>query len=320
MSDRMREASLEALARALLIAAVPILLLTLALSRWTVRRALRPLQEMAQQAGALSLDDGAQSLAGAGGLVELERLRVAFDRLLARLGEKLRAERQFASDASHELRTPLTVLTGEIELASSHQNLDSRTRESLGHAAEQVRAMRELVEALMLLHRASEGPQVVRQAFEPVDLSDVLEVAMRDIGARYSERRGDVHVHSDLDVVVSGHPVLLAAGVRNLLDNAIKFTDARIRVRATVAQDEKWARVTIEDGGGGIHVSDRERVFDPFFRGTEARAGSSGFGLGLPILRRVARVHGGDVTIEPSSLGGASITLLLPRWRPGATA
>jgi signal transduction histidine kinase len=180
--------------------------------------------------------------------------------------------------------------------------------------------MRELVEALMLLHRASEGPQVVRQAFEPVDLSDVLEVAMRDIGARYSERRCDVHVHSDLDVVVSGHPVLLAAGVRNLLDNAIKFTDARIRVRATVAQDEKWARVTIEDGGGGIHVSDRERVFDPFFRGTEARAGSSGFGLGLPILRRVARVHGGDVTIEPSSLGGASITLLLPRWRPGATA
>ena len=319
MSDRMRTASLEALARALVIAAVPILLLTLALSRWTVRRALRPLQEMAQQAGALSLDEGAQTLAGAGGLVELERLRVAFDRLLGRLSEKLRAERQFASDASHELRTPLTVLTGEIELASSQQNLDPKTHESLERAAEQVRTMRELVEALMLLRRASEGSVAVRQTFEPVDLSDVLDLAIRDIGPRYPGRRGDVEVQVALDVVVSGHPVLLAAGVRNLLDNALKFTSAGTCVRAFVAQEEQWASVTVEDGGRGIQEADRERVFDPFFRGTEARAGSSGFGLGLPILRRVARVHGGDVSVSQSPLGGARISLQLPRWRPAAT-
>jgi len=318
MSDRLRESSLAALARALLIAAVPLLLLTLALSRWTVRRALRPLQDMAQQAAALSLDNGTERLAGPGGLAELERLRAAFDRLLGRLDEKLRAERQFASDASHELRTPLTVLTGEIELASARPGLDAQTRESLEHAAEQIRAMRELVEALMLLHRASEGTVAVRQAFEAVDLSDVLDIAMRDIGVRHAGRHGDIEVHSDLDVVVSGHPALLVAGVRNLLDNAIKFTHVGTRVRATVRQDERWASVCVEDGGRGIDESDRERIFDPFFRGTEARAESSGFGLGLPILRRVARVHGGDVTVEQSPLGGAMIALRLPRWRPAS--
>jgi two-component system OmpR family sensor kinase len=319
-SDRLRKASLSALARALLLTAIPLLLFTFALSRWTVRRALRPLQEMTVRAGAVSLDDAAQSIGGAGGLAELERLRVAFDRLLERLNEQLRAERQFASDASHELRTPLTVLSGEIELARSQGSPAEEARASLGRAAEQVRSMRDLVEALMLLRRAGDGPQLIRPAFEPVDLSDVVEGAIQEVAVRYPDRRNDIETHAELDVVISGHPVLLAAGVRNLLDNAIKFTEAGTRVRTTVAQDENWARVTIEDGGRGIRESDRERVFDPFFRGTEARAGSTGFGLGLPILRRVARVHGGDVTIERSSLGGARIALALPRWRPAAIA
>jgi signal transduction histidine kinase len=317
MDDRLLEASLAALARALLIAALPLLILTFALSRWTVRRALQPLQAMTQRAGAISLDDGARSLGGAG-LAELERLRVAFDRLLDRLNEQLRAERQFSSDASHELRTPLTVLTGEIELARSQGHLDPMVHDSLGRAAEQVRTMRELVEALMLLRRASDGPLVVHQTFEPVDLSDVVEMARRDLAVHYSDRHDDVSIHAELDVLVSGHLALLVAGVRNLLDNAIKFTHTGTSVRVTVAQGEEWARVCVEDGGRGIDESDRERVFDPFFRGAEARAGSLGFGLGLPILRRVARVHGGDVTVERSSLGGAWVTLRLPRWRSEA--
>jgi signal transduction histidine kinase len=176
--------------------------------------------------------------------------------------------------------------------------------------------MRELVEALMLLHRASEGTPSVRKAFEPVDLSDVLETAMRSISHRHPGRSSDIQVHAGLDVVVSGHPVLLAAGVRNLLDNAIKFTADGTRVRVTIIQDQQWASVYVEDAGAGIDASECERLFDPFFRGTEARANNSGFGLGLPILRRVARVHGGDVTVERSSLGGARFELQLPRWRP----
>jgi signal transduction histidine kinase len=316
MSDRVRKASLAALASALLIAAVPLLLLTFVLSRWTTRRALRPLEDMTQRAGAISLDAAAHSLGGAGGLAELERLRVAFDRLLDRLNEQLRAERQFASDASHELRTPLTVLSGEIELARAEASLAPETRSGLERAAEQIRTMRELVEALLLLRRAGEGSLLGRQAFEAVDLSDVVDAARREGEVRHPERHDDIGVEAELDVLVSGHPVLLVAGVRNLLDNALKFTDAGTPVRVTVAQDDAWASLCVEDGGRGIDDADRERVFDPFFRGTEARGGSPGHGLGLPILRRVARVHGGDVTVERSSLGGARLALKLPRWRP----
>ena len=315
MSDRMRTASLTTLARALLITALPLLILAFVLSRWTTRRALRPLEEMTRRADVISLDSGARTLGGAGGLAELERLRVAFDRLLDRLNEQLRGERQFASDASHELRTPLTILSGEVELALAETTLTAGSRAGLDRAAEQIRTMRELVEALLLLRRASEGSSLSRPSFEAVDLSDVVDAAKREGVVRHPDRHDDIGVQAELDVVVSGHPVLLLAGVRNVLDNALKFTSAGTGVRVTVAQDEVWARVCVEDGGRGIDDADRERVFDPFFRGTEARAGSPGHGLGLPILRRVARVHGGDVTVGRSSLGGALITLELPRWR-----
>lgn len=318
MSDRARKATLAALARALLIVAVPLLLLAFALSRWTTRGALRPLEAMTQRAVDLSLEVGALTLGGSGGLTELERMRVAFDRLLDRLNQQLRSERQFASDASHELRTPLTVLSGEIELARAEAHLTPETRAGLARAAEQVRTMQELVEALMLLRRASEGSLLGRQAFEVVDLSDVVDAAKREGELRYPGRHDDIGAQVELDVVVSGHPVLLLAGVRNVLDNALKFTDVGTRVRLIVAQAGAWASLCVEDGGRGIDEADRERVFDPFFRGAEARAGSPGHGLGLPILRRIARVHGGDVTVERSSLGGARVTLKLPRWRAAA--
>jgi two-component system OmpR family sensor kinase len=74
--------------------------------------------------------------------------------------------------------------------------------------------------------------------------------------------------------------------------------------------------VVVEDGGRGIAAEDRDRIFDPFFRGAEARASHDGFGLGLPILRRVARAHGGDVAVSASALGGARFELRLPGWMP----
>jgi len=315
VTDHSRRTAIEALARALTIAAVPLLLLTFMLGRWTVRSALRPLEDMTHRAGAISLEAGALTLGGAGGLVEVDRLRTAFDRLLGRLDEQLRAERQFASDASHELRTPLTVLSGEMEMALADPGHSPDTRAGLARAAEQVRTMRELVEALLLIRRAGEGGSESRRAFEPVDLSDVVTAARRDTERHYPGRDADLAVSTEMDVIVSGHPVLLAAGLRNLLDNAFKFTRPGIPVRVAVTAHAESAFVVVEDGGDGVPESELERVFDPFFRGSEARAAQAGFGLGLPILRRVARAHGGDVTMDRSPLGGARITLRLPRWR-----
>ena len=131
-------------------------------------------------------------------------------------------------------------------------------------------------------------------------------------GTRYPGRGADIALTAPDEVLVHGHPALLASALRNLLDNALKFTRVGQPVRILVSENGANACVVTEDGGTGIGAADRERVFDPFFRGSEARAGGSGYGLGLPILRRVARAHGGDVVAGRSELGGARFELTLP--------
>jgi two-component system OmpR family sensor kinase len=114
------------------------------------------------------------------------------------------------------------------------------------------------------------------------------------------------------EILVAGHGALLASALRNLLDNALKFTRPGQAVAVSLVETDGRAELTVDDSGPGISVAERERVFDPLYRGAEARAGGSGFGLGLPILRRVARAHGGDVQVLDSPLGGARLVLRLP--------
>ena len=225
----------------------------------------------------------------------------------------LAGERQFSADASHELRTPLTVLSGELELARARADHDPALAGAVERAGAQVGAMRDLVEALLLLRRAAEhGPGGVA-GFEPVNLADLLRDELAEAAARHAGRSADVTQSAPDELLVLGSPALLHAAVRNLVDNALKFSCAGQAVRVSVTATGNRARLVVEDGGPGIPREERERVFAPFYRGAEARAGGGGFGLGLPILRRVARAHGGDVVVDGSPLGGARFELSLPR-------
>ncbi len=303
---------LSALARSLLIAGLPILAFSLLFGRWLVARSLRPLSEMADRAGSLSADRHPRSLGARSGLDELDRLAVAFDRLLERLDDALSAERRLTADASHELRTPLTVLGGELDLLREAAARDSRGAAGLERAAGQVAAMRELVDAVLLLHRSGEAGAAEATGFEVLNLADLAREALAEACARHPGRESDARLAAPDEVLVEGNTALLAAAARNLLDNAFKFSRTGDRVAVEVSAAAGSATLAVDDAGPGIPDSERERVFDPFFRGAGARSGAAGFGLGLPILRRVARAHGGDVTSLPSALGGARFVLTLP--------
>jgi signal transduction histidine kinase len=195
-------------------------------------------------------------------------------------------------------------------MATARARGQSELAEGLGRARVQVGAMRELVEALLLLRLSDEGAE--QDAFEWVNLGDVVRDTVATLRERCPVRARDIDIDAPDEVLVRGNPALLAAGVRNLLDNALKFTQQSQRVRVAVSSDATAGRITVDDAGAGVPVPERERVFDSFFRGAEARADRPGFGLGLPILRRVARVHGGDVTLADSPLGGARFELWIP--------
>ena len=304
MSDRLRVGGTRALLRRLIVAAVLILLVTLVVSRWTVQRALRQLAAMADRAQNASIDPGVRTLGGPTGIQEIDHLRAAFD--------AFQRERRFASDASHEFRTPLTVLAGELELALGNGTLPDALRPGLGRASRQVRAMQELVEALLLLRRSE------ATGFEPVNLADIAREVVAEVGAARPLRVPDLTLDAPDEVLVAGNPALLSSAVRNLVDNAVKFTRASQVVRLAVNADPSGACVIVEDAGQGILESERDLVFDPFYRGGEARAEEGGVGLGLPIMRRVVEAHGGSVTVGCSALGGARFELKLPLWRRDA--
>jgi len=309
-----RRRAVMALVWSLLLTAIPLLVVVTALSRTVARRALRPLSRIAAQAERASGDAPAEGFGSASDPSEVAALAGAFDRLLGRIREVLAAERHFTRDAAHELRTPLTVLCGELEYALQDPSLSPRARESLDRALVQGRAMSDLVEALLLLRGFDQDPGIRGELSQPVNLSDLVRDVERELREPALERVSDLEVAAEDEVLVAGHSTLLASAIRNLLSNALKFTSAGQPVSVRVFNGTGRGTVVVEDAGPGIAEGDRERVFDPFYRSAEARAAHDGFGLGLPILRRVARAHGGDVLVSSSSLGGARFELFLPSW------
>ena len=312
VTDIARQASLSALARSLVIAALPIVAISLLIGRFMVSRALRPLSVMAERAANLAVEQKPRSLGERSGLREVDHLAESFDRLLERLDDAIRSERRLTADASHELRTPLTVMSGELDLLAERTAAGSSAADGVRRCSQQVAAMRELVEAILLLHRSGETGAHQDSAVVLLNLGDLARETLAEVLPQYPGRQGDVHLLAPDEVLVRGHVALLTSALRNLLDNALKFTCPGDRVEVRLTEASGQARLVVDDQGAGVIEAERERVFDPFFRSAGAGASQLGSGLGLPILRRVARAHGGDVELSESHLGGARFALVLP--------
>ncbi len=309
--------ALKAMTITFALVGVPIVLAGFLVSRALARRALRPLSRMTAAADEASRTGGVLTLAHASDPAELAPLGAAFDRLIARLDARAESERRFADDAAHELRTPLTGLSGELELTLEDTNLSERASAGLRRAGAQARALRELVDALLLLRSTEQGVLDPAHMREAVNLADLTREAVDDLLRQHSARGTDLRLECPDEVLVRGQAILLAAAIRNLMVNALQFTTLGQPIHVSVTHDGADAVVRVEDGGLGVAAADRERVFDPFFRSPAARASHEGSGLGLPILRRVARAHRGDVRLSESTLGGAAFELRLPGWAVG---
>ena len=314
LNTRGRRDTLSALMTALLLTGVPLLLLVSMASWGMARRLLRPLSRMAMAAEKAPRDGSIPPLGDRSDPEEVAALAGAFNRLLQRLEQTLEAERNFTQDAAHELRTPLTVVSGELEYALTNTPATGPQRAGLERATEQVRTMTELVEALLFLKRTAAGSAVEWGENTPVNLSDLVRETWAELAALAPSRTSDVRITADDEVLVAGHAALLASAVRNLIGNALKFSQAGQAIRISVALAHDCGVLCVEDAGRGIAPEARERVFQPFYRDPEARAETDGSGLGLAILRRVARAHGGEVTVGESTLGGARFELSVPTW------
>lgn len=215
------------------------------------------------------------------------------------------------AEASHELRTPLTNISGELELLLGAPEPDDPTREALARIADQTATLRDLVEALLLLRRAEEVDLKAEGVCEPVNLGDVVRDLTAQLLRRTPSRTPDVAVKAPDELLVLGEPQLVSIAVRNLMDNALKFSPVGVSVSVEVRREGDFGEVLVEDGGAGITPGEETRVFRPFYRGRR-HSSEPGSGLGLAIVERIVRAHAGEVSADGSSLGGARFRLRLP--------
>jgi two-component system OmpR family sensor kinase len=239
---------------------------------------------------------------------EVQPLVSALNDLLARLNSALQAQRQLVADAAHELRTPLAALllqTQLVERASSDQQRAAALVElKLGLE----RANRVMQQLLTL---AREEPGAVRAAFASLQLDTLIESVVAGFHA-IAEAKGIALSVSTagLTPLVSGDEASLRTLFANLLDNAVRYTPTGGSVSVFLREQAGLPVVSVEDSGPGIPLSDRERVFDRFYR----RAGveEQGTGLGLAIVRTIAQRHHLKLTLGTSSAGGLSVTIEFP--------
>jgi len=302
----------EARARSLALRAVlPVVLLAPLLMMavgWLINRSLAPVERMRRQvakraAGDLSpLPDGELP-------EEVLPLVQELNLLFGRVRAAFTAQQQFVADAAHELRSPLTAL--KLQAQALRRSPDDATREAaVGRLNDGIdRAIQLLGQLLVLAREDSEHAAGGR--WETVDLADLAREVLSDILPHAQAKRIDLGVAASQPLSLQGQPEALHIMLRNLVDNAVKYTPEGGQVDVSLLFDADAPCIMVEDSGAGIPESEHERVFDRFYR----IAGSSapGSGLGLPIVRTIAQRHGATVRLDRSQrLGGLKVVVTFP--------
>ena len=249
---------------------------------------------------------------------EIAPVAQALNQLLGRLTRAFNTQRAFISDAAHELRSPITALKFQVE--ALEQEAAGRLPASMFDELRQgVQRMHRLIE--QLLAAAASDPDEAGAHFVEVDLAEEMRRTVAACFDAARQRRIALRFEGPEHLAVCGEPELLRILMRNLLDNAIRYTPEQGRVAITVCVQAACALLVLDDSGPGIPEDERERVFQRFYRGHTA--GQSGSGLGLAIVRDIAHRHGARVKLLSSQLGGLRAVVeftILPPCEDAAAA
>ena len=285
------------------ILALPLLVALLFLA---VGRSLRPLDSLAQEVGQRA-PDALTPLPTANMPREALPLLASLNDLLQRLGRALDNERRFTADAAHELRTPLAALQVQAQVAQMAQDGATRT-----HALNQVlvgvgRATR-LVEQLLRLARLDPISGVANGRPHPV--TPLLQQVSESLRHQAETKGIKVEIQATPELEVEADADLLGLALRNLLENALRYLPAGGEVVLGGDIAHGAPRLWVRDNGPGVADDELARLSERFYRGRDVT--TEGSGLGLAIVRRVAHLHGGELTLENLPGSGFQATLVFP--------
>ncbi len=296
--------------RNIFLVSIPGALLLVAVGAWLVSGgALRPIRQLTgviQQVTVKGLD---QRIPIGTTDVEFVELIQVFNLMLERLERSFTQASRFSGDAAHELKTPLTILQGELERTLQQVDPGSEVQQRLSNLLDEVRRLSGIMRKLLLLSLADAGKMSLYLV--DVDMSELLMEMLEDVEMLAP------HLTVQTDFIdglrVKGDRDLLIQVLQNLFSNAIKYNLANGWIQIRTHQTPTNFHVTIVNASKDIPLSERDRIFDRFYRGDPSRNRKvEGIGLGLSLAREIARAHRGDLTFDLTPSGQTAFTLTLP--------
>ena len=302
---------LESLARVFYLAVPATLLLAGVGGLLLVRKSLAPVASISAQAASIGANNLSQRLEVANPVDELGRLAVVLNDLLARLDQSFDNMRRFTADASHELRTPLSIIRGEAEVALSQDRSAEEYREALAIIHDEARRLSFMVDDMLALARADAGQRPLR--VEEFYLNDLIHESVRAAQVLALRKGVALRAESSRDLLFHGDEHMLSRMIRNLLDNAIKYTPSGGVVSITLSAEDSAAKIIVSDTGIGIPAEAAGHIFERFYRVSKSRSRQEGgSGLGLSIAKWVAESHRGRVDLCSEPGRGSTFTVTLP--------
>jgi signal transduction histidine kinase len=281
------------------IALIPVLLLCCLLGWLTLRHLLRPLTELERGVQAVA-EGNLDTRLSERGRDELAGLGRSFNTMAQRLKDRERARDQLLLDVSHELRSPLTRMRVALEMMEPSPLIDNIRHE--------VESLGKMVSEILETERLKSPAGILK--IQPENLVDLITLKAERFGIHAPGISWDPPAEFPK---VSMDPERMRLVIRNILENALKYgagEDSPIEI--TLQREGNFAVMKVRDQGPGVAKEEQDLVFEPFYRLDPSRSRTSGYGLGLPLCRRIVEGHGGTITLTGAKDEGTTLTVKLP--------
>jgi len=309
-SKRIWEHALDETSEMVLYVGLPAIVLGLLGGWWITRKALNPVTALTEAVEQKHDRNLRERLPGSGNGDELDRLTQVFNDMTSRLDNSFQRIREFTLHASHELKTPLTVMRGELETALGENTLTAAQKELLLSQVDEIERLTRIVDGLSLLTKADTGQ--INLDFEPVRLDELVRESVADAKILGQPHSIQVSLSACEVTMVSGDRDRLRQMLLNLTDNAIKYNYPNGTVMVSLAHDNGFAELRIENTGPGISPELQPRVFERFFRGDASHSKTvEGCGLGLSIAQWIVVAHHGSIQFVSKPSEHTTVTVKL---------
>ena len=274
---------------------------------WIAKKAFKPLEDIIATADTINeAADLSARIDIPPGNNEFTRLAKTFDQMFARLESSFEAEKQFTADASHELRTPISIIKGACEYAIKYDETPEERKETVTMIHRQAVKMSELVSQLLSMTRLDQGTE--KANFEISDISKLVKSICEEQIYSKNIINLDIEENTTANIDVA----LISRLVQNLIDNAVKYSNDNGNILVSVHRTEDEIQISVKDDGIGISKDEQDKIWQRFYQVDSSRSGDNGTGLGLSMVKKIAEIHGGYMSLKSEPLEGSKFTFHLP--------